>query len=148
MGPSVAEPLLQLAPEHLRLVTESFLEESRELLAGFAADLDALERSPADEPRRDRLFRAPHSIASGAAQLGLLEIAGLADRLERATRLLRNSCALVDQGILTAFRSASTSLGARLDDLAAGRPPVRDVDGELAELDRAVAPGGPSRGAP
>ena len=143
-------PNLNADPELLA----GFLDESRDLLAGIADQLVALEQQPDNLRLVEGIFRAAHSIKGNSAFFGFLRAKHLAHRLEnvldavRKTRLVPDSdvISLLLRGFdaLTAIFERLRLGGAELEDMVAFETLLGDASlqearaGEGAEIDWSV----------
>lgn len=104
---------------------QSYLTELRELLANVEGDLLAIENGGAeiDELIVNRVFRAAHSIKSGAGFFGLAPIRDLAQRMETALDLIRSRQMAPSHDVM--------------DALLLGFRKVRELMEHLQEIDQA-----------
>lgn len=69
---------------------QTFIEETRELLAELEITLLAVEDAPKDAELIDKLFRALHTIKGSSAMFGFDDITSLTHDIETAYDLIRN----------------------------------------------------------
>jgi two-component system chemotaxis sensor kinase CheA len=90
-------PNLNADPELLA----GFLDESRDLLAGIADQLVALEQQPDNLRLVEGIFRAAHSIKGNSAFFGFLKAKHLAHRLENVLDAVRKGRLVPDSQVIS-----------------------------------------------
>ena len=143
-------PNLNADPELLA----GFLDESRDLLAGIADQLVALEQQPDNLRLVEGIFRAAHSIKGNSAFFGFIKAKHLAHRLENVLDAVRKARLVPDSDVislllrgfdgLTAIFERLRHGGAELVDTVAFEALLGDASiqearaGEGAEIDWAM----------
>ena len=89
---------------------QEFLIESEELLQGMDQDMVALESSPSDAERLNRVFRAIHTIKGTSGFLGHDPVVQLSHRAEDVLNLLRKLELTLTPRIMDALDRKSTRL--------------------------------------
>jgi two-component system, chemotaxis family, sensor kinase CheA len=104
----------------LEVVTELFLEESAEGLAGMEEALLALESSPADDEAVGTLFRVSHTIKGNASSLGFTGVAEFTHVLEDVLDDLRRKRRAADGALVSALLEAVDALKVLIPAAAKG----------------------------
>jgi HPt (histidine-containing phosphotransfer) domain-containing protein len=115
-------------------ILSSFIEDTREHLAGIEANLMDMERTDADSYPElvNTVFRAAHSIKGGAAFLGLDKVRDLAHKLENVLHMMRNGEMLPDQAVISALLGGFDLLKNLVEDTHHSNG--RDISAAIAAL--------------
>ncbi len=99
---------------------QTFIEESRELLAAMEDALLTLEASPSDDDAINAVFRAMHTIKGSAGLFGLDHIVGFTHVAESVMDKVRGGEITVDEELAALLLSSRDHIGSLVDRLAAG----------------------------
>ncbi|BAL25992.1 chemotaxis protein CheA [Azoarcus sp. KH32C] len=107
-------------------LTNTFVAESRDMLAEMEAGLLRLEQSPDDRDNLNAIFRAAHTIKGGSGVVECHFIESFMHQVENILDLLRNDAIPVTGELATLLLSCCDHLGVLLDTLAAGNPELEE----------------------
>lgn len=113
---------------------QEFLIESEELLQGMDQDMVALESTPSDADRLNRVFRALHTIKGTSGFLGFEPVVQVSHRAEDVLNLLRKNELQLTPRIMDALLRARDQLGVMLGDIRDSNTTTYDLSELLAEL--------------
>ena len=116
-------PNLNADPELLA----GFLDESRDLLAGIADQLVALEQQPDNLRLVEGIFRAAHSIKGNSAFFGFLKAKHLAHRLENVLDAVRKARLVPDSDVISLLLRGFDALTAIFERLRQGGAELEDM---------------------
>ncbi len=111
--------------------TSKFVEEARDRLKAIGNALVKLEAQPQSPEIIKDIFREAHSLKGSSQMLGFVDISQIAHQLEELFIAAKRDASVVDtRAFDLVFRSLDL-IGARVDELAAGKPaaappPVKD----------------------
>ncbi len=104
-----------------------FLDESRDLLAGIADQLVALEQQPDNLRLVEAIFRAAHSIKGNSAFFGFLKAKHLAHRLENVLDAVRKLRLVPDREVVSLLLRGFDVLTAIFERLRQGGLEIVDL---------------------
>ena len=114
---------------------QTFIEESRELLAAMEDALLTLEANPGDSDAIGAVFRAMHTIKGSAGLFGLEHIVSFAHVAESVMDKVRSGELMVDDVLAALLLASRDHIGQLVERLAAGESvPDAELLGSAATL--------------
>lgn len=115
-------------------ILSSFIEDTREHLAGIEASLMDMEQTDADSYPElvNTVFRAAHSIKGGASFLALDKVRDLAHKLENVLHMMRNGEMMPDQTVISALLGGFDLLRNLVEDVQPSND--QDISAAIAAL--------------
>ncbi|AFL75935.1 chemotaxis protein CheA [Thiocystis violascens] len=114
---------------------ETFVEESRELLAAMEDALLTLETAPDDADAINAVFRAMHTIKGSAGMFGLEHIVAFAHVAESVMDRVRDNALRMDDQLAALLLGCEDHLATLIEGLADGH---ETMDADLATADAAL----------
>jgi two-component system chemotaxis sensor kinase CheA len=105
-----------------------FFAETEDLLKAAEESLLVLENTPDSEPHVEQLFRSVHTMKSGAAMVGFMDISEYAHLLENLLERLRTKRLSVSNQLITLLLEAVDFMRSMVDNVYQGGP---EADPEL-----------------
>jgi two-component system, chemotaxis family, sensor kinase CheA len=118
-------------------IFQLFIDDARDHLADIEACLMDVERGDADDELVNKIFRAAHSIKSGAGFLGLENIRDLSHKLENLLHLVRNKERGVTTRLINVLFQGFDRLRALVEQSQDSN--AQDISGILASLSELTA---------
>jgi two-component system, chemotaxis family, sensor kinase CheA len=124
-------------------LVQDFLVECEELLQGMDQDMVALESSPQDADRLNRIFRAMHTIKGTSSFLGFEPIVRLSHHAEDVLNSVRRGEIRVQRRTMDALLASRDQLGIMLQHVREGGLQHYNLEPLLQELEETQKCGSP-----
>ena len=102
----------------MELALQTYIAESRGLLQEMEEALLGLERTPADEPLIDALFRAAHTIKGSAGLFGLDAVVDFTHVVESVLDRLREGEITTSKSLIGVMLACADHIAALIDSVA------------------------------